>query len=163
MTRGPDRFARRPPRELPERVPLPLEDAPGLIVVDATWGVIQPMQLAPGVRTVGELEVIDHLRAGGAAVDCRLARYMTSGTLPGAVNIPHDQIAGRRAELDRDRPTVLFCNGPQCPATADAVGRLLAAGWPGERILYYRGGIHDWVTLGFLLSDPPPAPAAEAR
>ena len=51
-------------------------------------------------------------------------------------------------------PTVVFCNGPQCPATAQAIEALLAAGWPAERLLYYRGGIHDWVTLGLPLAGP---------
>ena len=50
-------------------------------------------------------------------------------------------------------PTIVFCNGPQCPATAQAIEALLAAGWPAKRLLYYRGGIHDWVTLGLPLAE----------
>jgi len=46
----------------------------------------------------------------------------------------------------------VFCNGPQCTATAQATDALSAAGWPPERLLYYRGGIHDWVTLGLPLA-----------
>jgi rhodanese-related sulfurtransferase len=45
-------------------------------------------------------------------------------------------------------PVVLFCNGPQCTATPQAIARLLAAGWDADRLRYYRGGIHDWATLG---------------
>jgi hypothetical protein len=45
-------------RAHPERVPRAVEDEPGIFAVDATWGVIQPISLAPGVRTVGELEVM---------------------------------------------------------------------------------------------------------
>ena len=48
-------------RARPERVPRAVEGEPGIFAVDATWGVIQPISLAPGVRTVGELEVIEHL------------------------------------------------------------------------------------------------------
>lgn len=148
-------------RARPERVPRPLAGEPRIFAVDATWGVIQPISVAPDVRTVGELEVIEHLRAGRALVDCRLPRYLERGTIPGAVNIPHDEIAERLAELDPADPTVVFCNGPQCPATADAIKALLAAGWPANRLLYYRGGIHDWVTLGLPLagtaSQKPPA------
>jgi rhodanese-related sulfurtransferase len=123
-------------------------------VVDATWGVIQPISLAPGVRTVGELEVIEHLQAGRPILDCRLPEYVERGTIPGAVNIPHGEIAERIAELDPVEPTVVVCNGPQCTATAHAIDGLLAAGWPAERLLYYRGGIHDWVTLGLRLVTP---------
>lgn len=138
-------------RAHPERVPRAVEDEPGIFAVDATWGVIQPISLAPGVRPVGELEVIEHLRAGRPLVDCRLPEYVESGTIPGAV--PHDEIVERIAELDPVEPTVVFCNGPQCTATAQATDALLAAGWPAERLLYYRGGIHDWVTLGLPIAE----------
>ena len=116
--------------------------------------MIQPISLAPGVRTVGELEVLEHLRAGRPLVDCRLPEYVERGTIAGAVNIPHGEIAERMVELDTVEPTVVFCNGPQCPATAQAIKARLAADWPAARLLYYRGGIHDWVTLGLPLANP---------
>jgi rhodanese-related sulfurtransferase len=141
-------------RSDPRRVPRAVDGEIGLFVVDATWGVIQPISVAPGVRTVGELEVIEHVRAGRPLVDCRLPHYVERGTIPGAVNIPHGEIVERMAELDAANPTVLFCNGPQCIATAQATETLLAAGWPAEWLLYYRGGIHDWVTLGLPLAAP---------
>jgi rhodanese-related sulfurtransferase len=147
-------LSRLPRRPKPARVPRPVEGEAGLFVVDATWGVIQPISLAPGVRTVGELEVIEHLQAGRPILDCRLPEYVERGTIPGAVNIPHGEIAERIAELDPVEPTVVFCSGPQCAATAHAIDGLLAAGWPAERLLYYRGGIHDWVTLGLRLVTP---------
>jgi len=147
-------LSRLPRRSDPERVPRAVDGEPGIFAVDATWGVIQPICLAPGVRTVGELEVLEHLRAGRPILDCRLPVYVERGTIPGAVNIPHSEIVERIAELDPVDPTVVFCNGPQCTATAQAIDALLAAGWPAERLLYYRGGIHDWVTLGLPLAPP---------
>jgi rhodanese-related sulfurtransferase len=138
-------------------VPRAVADAAGLFVVDATWGVIQPLVLAPGVETFGELEVMAHIAAGGALVDCRLASYPSGGTIPTAVNIPHAEIVERSDELDRDRLTVVFCNGPQCPASNDAVNALLRSGWPAQALAYYRGGIHDWVTLGLPLTTREPA------
>ena len=147
-------LSRMPRHEDPARVPRALDGETGMFVVDATWGMIQPMSLAPGVRTVGELELIEHLRTERPLVDCRLPGYVEHGTIPGAVNIPHDEIAERMDELNPAEPTVVFCNGPQCTATAHATDALLAAGWPPERLLYYRGGIHDWVTLGLPLARP---------
>lgn len=147
------------PERLPRRadafmVPLPVEGRPGQFLVDATWGTIRPIQLAPGVRTVGELEVIEHVARGQPLVDSRLPRYFQGGTLPGAVGIPHDETAARLDEFDPGVDTILFCNGPQCAATPDAIATLLAAGHPPERILYYRGGLHDWLTLGLPLTTP---------
>ena len=43
-------------------MPRPFPGEAGLVVVDATWGTVNPIELAPGVRTVGELELIEHLK-----------------------------------------------------------------------------------------------------
>ena len=51
-------------------------------------------------------------------------------------------------QLDAARPTIFFCNGPQCGQSPTAIRGLLEAGYPPEGILYYRGGLHDWLTLG---------------
>jgi hypothetical protein len=44
---------------------------------------------------------------------------------------------------------VFFCNGPQCAATPNAVRTLVGASYPATAILYYRGGMHDWIALGY--------------
>jgi rhodanese-related sulfurtransferase len=150
-----DRFSRTPKRDDPQRLPTAVEGEPGLFVVDATWGKIAPISVHPDVRTVGELEVIEHLRAGGRAVDTRQPEYSDEGTLAGALPVPHEDVVGRRAEFDDgDGEVVFFCNGPQCTATPQAIERLIDDGFPPARILYYRGGVHDWVTLGLPLSRP---------
>jgi rhodanese-related sulfurtransferase len=143
------KLGRLPRREHVCKLPKALlDDDAGLLLVDATWGAIQPMTLAPGVQTIGELELIEHLRAGLQLIDTRLAEFVDQGTIPGAVAIAHTEIQDHLEELDRQRPVALFCNGPQCAATPDAVRQLLAAGRPPALILYYRGGMHDWMTLG---------------
>jgi hypothetical protein len=43
--------------------------------------------------------------------------------------------------------TVLFCNGPQCPQSPDALTSLVEVGYPPAALAYYRGGMHDWVSL----------------
>src|SRR5204863_28822 len=75
----------------------------------------------------------------------------------------HEQILEHLDQLDPAVPTVFFCNGPQCTATPDAIGKLLDAGYPAEAILYYRGGIHDWMTLGFPVSPGPIASDGRSR
>jgi rhodanese-related sulfurtransferase len=142
------------PRSKPMHVPCGLPEQRGMLIVDATWGTIQPITVAPGVRTVGELEVIAHLQRDLALIDTRAPDSFHAATIPGARNIPHGEIASRIAELDPAQPTILFCNGPQCPATPKAIRALLAAGYPPAAMLYYRGGLHDWVTLGLPLARP---------
>jgi rhodanese-related sulfurtransferase len=142
-------------REHPQRLPQPLDGRPGMFEVDATWGRIQPLQLVPGVATVGELEVIQAIEAGALIVDCRLEEYLKGGSIPTAVAIPHGEIvAGLAPVRDAEEPVVLFCNGPQCGATPDAIPALLGAGWEPSRLRYYRGGLHDWITLGLPLAPP---------
>ena len=131
----------------PQNLPRPTEDA-DVVTVDTTWGVLQPLQPVPGIRTVGELEVADLVEEGAQLVDTRVPDSRSGTSLPGAVNIPHDQVVDRRDELDTDRVHILFCNGPQCPQTPDALRLLSDAGYPLNNLAYYRGGMHDWITLG---------------
>ncbi len=131
----------------PVSVPWHAENAQDLVVVDSTWGELQPMQCAPNVPTFGELELIEAVNDGAVLVDTRLPDSRAGVTLPGAINIPHDQTLESKAQLDPSQLTVLFCNGPQCPQSPQAIRALLEAGYPAASLAYYRGGLHDWVTL----------------
>ena len=145
MSKSHERMKRR---VNPQRVPEPVAGQPGLLQVDATWGTIEPMQLAEGVRTIGELEVLTYVEEGRPVVDSRAPDFYEKSTIPAAKNIPYPEATTRLEELDREHPTIFFCNGPQCGQSPTAVRALLDAGYPPEKILYYRGGLHDWLTLG---------------
>jgi rhodanese-related sulfurtransferase len=139
---------RTPKRQDTQMVPQPVKGEPGLVLVDTTWGIIQPIQIAEGVRTVDEIELNGYFEQRLPIIDARTASFYEVSTIPGARNIPHNEAVERMDELDRDQPAILFCNGPQCPQSPNAIRNLLAAGYPAKQLLYYRGGIHDWVTLG---------------
>ena len=54
---------------------------------------VQPMQVAEGVTTVGELELVDFIKnkltdATGVLIDARTPSWYKKGTIPGSVNIP---------------------------------------------------------------------------
>lgn len=131
----------------PRSVPWTIAGETDVVAVDTTWGELQPLEVAPGVRTVGELELLELVAQGAVLVDSRTDGSFGGRTLPGAVNVPHDQVLTRQGELDRDVVSVLFCNGPQCPQSPDAIRQLLQDGFPASSLAYYRGGLHDWVTL----------------
>lgn len=139
---------RTPRRQDAFLVPRPVAGEPGRFIVDATWGTIGPMEVAPGVRTIGELELIAHIQAGLPVIDTRRVESFAAGTIPSARGIPHAELDDHLDDIDRDVATVLFCNGPACAATPQAIRKLLAAGHPPSQLLYYRGGMHDWLTLG---------------
>lgn len=121
---------------------------------------IQPMSPAPGVTTIGELELLDMLADPEAIViDSRTPDWFAGGTIPGAVNIPYTVVPDRLDELgceidfegfvcDEARPVALFCNGLWCGQSPSAIRRMIAAGFPAEKIFYYRGGMQSWRLLG---------------
>jgi len=43
---------------------------------------------------------------------------------------------------------VLWCNGPACRQSPDAIRGLVAAGYPKDKINYYRGGMQMWRLWG---------------
>ena len=139
---------RFPKRDETQMIPEYAADKKGLVTVDITWGEIQPMQAAEGVPTVGEGEVIKHLEKGLPVVDVRAPDTRHGVRIPGTTAIPISEIADRMGELDRSEPTVFFCNGPQCPQSQKAINYLLEKGYPADKLRYYRGGMHDWITLG---------------
>lgn len=62
---------------------------------------IQPMIIAPGVTTFGELEVIQFIndyvkKSKGILVDARTPSWHAKGTIPGSVNIPFTVFALNR-------------------------------------------------------------------
>lgn len=75
--------------------------AEALLVVDPPGG---SMSLAPGVRTVKELEELEHLRSDGLCVDCRKPQYVAEGTIPGALAIPHHDVIARRNDSTANGP-----------------------------------------------------------
>lgn len=43
---------------------------------------------------------------------------------------------------------LLWCNGPWCGQSPRAIQALLKAGYPAEKLYYYRGGMQVWQSLG---------------
>lgn len=133
--------------EEPRMLPWDVDTENDVVGVDTTWGEVQPLEAAPGVRTVGELELIDLMSHGAMLIDCRSAGTTGGRTIGGSVNIPYDEVAQRLDQFDPGRQSVLFCNGPQCPQSPTALRALIDEGYPAEALAYYRGGMHDWITL----------------
>ncbi|MEP3439782.1 MAG: rhodanese-like domain-containing protein [Hoeflea sp.] len=121
---------------------------------------IQPFQVAEGVATIGELELLDMLTDPDAMViDARTVDWHAEETIPGSLNIPYTEIAGRLDELGcvgssatwdcKDAKSVaLYCNGLWCGQSPTAIRAMLREGYPAERIFYYRGGMQSWKILG---------------
>ena len=129
---------------------------------------IQPMVPAPGVTPIGELEMLEFLQDPEVVViDGRIPRDFATGAIPGAVNVPYTEAPDRLGELgcepdfegficegDDVKTVALYCNGPWCGQSPAAARRMIEAGFPAEKIHYYRGGMTAWRMLGLTVSDP---------
>ncbi|HEY5603863.1 MAG TPA: rhodanese-like domain-containing protein [Gammaproteobacteria bacterium] len=65
---------------------------------------IQPMQVAPGVTTVGELELLDFIenkvnKGTGILIDARTPAWFEKGTIPGSINIPFTTFDDNEGDL----------------------------------------------------------------
>jgi len=125
---------------------------------------IQPQVVAPGVATVGELEVINFMKNGGMIIDARTVEWHVKGTIPGSKNIPFTQVASRLNELGCKKSgsqwdcggakkVLLFCNGLWCGQSPTAIRAMLREGYPANQILYYRNGMQGWQSVGLTVVD----------
>ncbi len=138
---------------------------------------IEPMILAPGVETIGELEVIDYIARMSAGdngilvIDSRTPDWVKRGTIPGAVNLPWTLLNPARGadplsildifeskfgvtesegllNFSNAKTLVLFCNGMWCGQSPNNIKNLLKFGYPADKIKWYRGGMQNWESLG---------------
>lgn len=123
---------------------------------------IQPMVPAEGVTAIGELELLEMLQDPNTVVaDGRVRREYEQGTIPGAISIPYTEAADRLdvlgCEVDFEgfdctveglKDVALFCNGPWCGQSPAAARRMIEAGFPADKIYYFRGGMQMWQLFG---------------
>jgi rhodanese-related sulfurtransferase len=143
---------------------------------------IQPGELAPGVKTIGELEMLQYLQRVSAGdktvmvIDSRTPDWVEKGTIPGAVSIPWDklnigksdpitvqeilekQLGAKQSEGFWDfsgaKTLVMFCNGHWCGQSPTNIKGLLKIGYPAHKLVWYRGGMQEWETLGLTTVKP---------
>lgn len=132
---------------------------------------IHAMSAGEGVETVGELEVIaflqDYVAEGkGLLIDSRIPAWYEKGSIPGAINIPFSTVEetnpyrddilkalgatqdGDAWDFENASDLLLYCNGPWCDQSPRAIQNLLQAGYPAEKLRYYRGGMQNWLMMG---------------
>jgi rhodanese-related sulfurtransferase len=138
---------------------------------------VQPMTLAPGVETIGELELLAYLERAGndsgiLVVDSRDKTWIErSGIIPGAHHLAWTDLhpgqtdpekiadtlilrfgATRQGSLwnfENAKTLVMYCNGPWCGQSPTNIKQLLAMGYPAHKLKWYRGGMQAWKSLGF--------------
>jgi rhodanese-related sulfurtransferase len=86
--------------------------------------------------------LLDRVKLGGAMViDVRPASEYQSGHIPGAVNIPVDELHQHLDTLPREQEIVAYCRGPYCMLAYEAVAKLREAGYQARRLA---DGFPEW-------------------
>ncbi|MDH3281382.1 MAG: rhodanese-like domain-containing protein [Gammaproteobacteria bacterium] len=144
---------------------------------------IQPAQLAPGVDTIGEVELISYAKRMSdgdktiVLIDSRTPDWVAKGTIPGAINVPWTKLNPAKGATPIDiaeimqgtfnvteseglfnfseaKTAVMFCNGMWCGQSPNNIQNLLKYGYPAHKIKWYRGGMQDWEILGLTTAKP---------
>ena len=98
------------------------------------------------MEPVSRAELFERMRAGLVTVlDVRPADEFASGHLPGAMNIPLNQLEARLAELNPSQEVVAYCRGAYCVLSFEAVATLRARGLAARRL---EDGLPEWRAAG---------------
>ena len=98
------------------------------------------------LEPVSRLELLERVKLGLVVVlDVRPEDEFALAHLPGAVNIPFDELATRLAQLDPDQEIVAYCRGPYCVLSYEAVAALRARGFKIRRM---EDGLPEWRAAG---------------
>ncbi|HRN61662.1 MAG TPA: metalloregulator ArsR/SmtB family transcription factor [Luteimonas sp.] len=87
-------------------------------------------------------------------IDVRPEHEFSLGHLPGALNIPVQDLAQRLRRLPKNRDIVAYCRGPFCVMAFDAVAALRAKGYRVRRL---EDGFPEWMAAGLEVETGPAA------
>ena len=83
-------------------------------------------------REISRAEAREMLVAGAQLVDVRADHEWEAGHLPGATHIALPDLAARAAEIDKDRPVILYCRTDNRSAMATTA--LTEAGYDAVKL-----------------------------
>ncbi|MBW2421930.1 MAG: rhodanese-like domain-containing protein [Deltaproteobacteria bacterium] len=112
----------------------------GALLIGAACAEDHEPTEAPSI-SAAELQAERESGAAPVVIDVRTPEEYASGHIPGAVNIPFDQVAQRIGELDAPHGVALYCMiGPRARKGESA---LLAAGY-NKGVFHLEGGFAAW-------------------
>jgi rhodanese-related sulfurtransferase len=95
-------------------------------------------------------ELLGRVKSGLVTVlDVRPEKEFVAGHVPGAINIPIEELERRLAELPKSKEVVAYCRGPFCLMSYDAVQLLRKRGVRARRL---QDGLPEWRLAGMPIS-----------
>lgn len=146
-------------------------------------GVIQALYINDEIKTFSEIEVLDFIYNKSskqvdsyALVDTRKPSWFNQETIPGAINVPYEDLIydkdfkdefykaysnlgikivdleKNKFDFSNAKTVVFFCNGPWCPISTKTINYFLALGYPANKMMWYRGGMADWSAMALTVT-----------
>jgi len=112
--------------------------------------------MADETREISRDEAQKLIDDGAQLVDVRAEHEWDAGRIVGATHLPLDDLAGRSAEIDPERPVILYCRGGN--RSTMATDALAEAGFDAAKL---SEGIVGWAEAGLPL-EPEGARVAES-
>lgn len=92
-------------------------------------------------------ELLERVKQGLVIViDVRPREEFAAGHLPGAINIPPNELEQKLNELSADQEVVAYCRGPHCVFSFEAVEQLRQQGVNASRL---EDGFPEWKSAGY--------------
>lgn len=138
-------------------------------------GAIQALYINDKIKTFSEIEVLDFIYNKSskklnlyALVDTRKPSWFNQETIPGAINVPYEDLIydkdfqdefykaysnlgikivdleKNKFDFSNAKTVVFFCNGPWCPISTKTINYFLNLGYPADKMIWYRGGMASW-------------------
>jgi rhodanese-related sulfurtransferase len=108
------------------------------------------MRETTGVPTISRNELLDRLdrRYDFILVEILSPAAYDQARLPGAINLPVDQLAELAATLlpDKTKDIVIYGAGPKCNSAMNAARELSEMGY--QNVCDYAGGKQEWFEAG---------------
>lgn len=98
------------------------------------------------MEPVSQQELLERTRDGLVTVlDVRPAEEYAAEHIPGAINIPLDELEARLAELSDGQEIIAYCRGPYCVLSFEAIATLRQKGFNARRL---EDGLPEWRASG---------------
>ena len=85
-------------------------------------------------------------------LDVRPSEEYRSGHIPGAINVPLEEIEKRLGGLPKDQEIIAYCRGPYCVLAFEAVAALRKKGFEARRL---EEGYPEWKAAGLPVESEP--------
>jgi rhodanese-related sulfurtransferase len=107
-------------------------------------------EAVPGATTIDTATAKALFDTGVVFIDVRTDTDWEAGRIPGALHLELKHVYSVESlgrTMAKDQAVVVYCNGIQCPRSAEAVTKAVA--WGFTKVYYYRSGFPDWQAAGY--------------